>query len=50
MNRLLKRAAIFLAPIILNKVIEKFANKNSTKESNKDRTGSYPVKKSKKRK
>lgn len=49
MNRLLKRAAIFLAPIVLNKVIEKFSNKDS-KKSNQDLTGSYPVKKSKRKK
>lgn len=35
MGRLLKRAAIFIAPIIINKVVQKFLNKDSSSSSKK---------------
>lgn len=33
MGRLLKRAAIFIAPIIINKVVQKFMNKDNSSSS-----------------
>ena len=33
MGRLLKRAAIFIAPIIINKVVQKFLNKDGSSSS-----------------
>jgi hypothetical protein len=35
MGRLLKRAAIFIAPIIINKVVQKFLNKDGSSSSKK---------------
>lgn len=33
MGRLLKRAAIFIAPIIINKIVQKFINKDDSSSS-----------------
>lgn len=35
MGRLLKRAAIFIAPIIINKIVQKFLNKDGNSSSKK---------------
>ena len=35
MGRLLKRAAIFIAPIIINKIVQKFLNKDGSSSSEK---------------
>lgn len=35
MGRLLKRAAIFIAPIIINKVVQKFLNKDGNSSKGK---------------
>ena len=35
MGRLLRRAAIFIAPIIINKIVQKFMNKDDKKSSSK---------------
>ena len=33
MGRLLKRAAIFIAPMVINKVVQKFLNKDNSSTS-----------------
>jgi len=35
MGRLLRRAAIFIAPIIINKVVQKFLNKDDKSNTSK---------------
>lgn len=47
MQRLLKRVAIFVAPIIINKLIEKFMNKDS--KNTDSNSGTYPSKKGKRK-
>lgn len=47
MKRLLKRVAIFAAPIIINKIGEKFMNKGS--KDTDSNSGTYPSEKNKRK-
>lgn len=38
MGRLLRRAAIFIAPIVINKVVQKFLNKDGKNNASKGKT------------